>query len=46
MEMKNVLVAQLQDTNRTVEEQEKTLELAFFLHLNIVTYFSRHLFTF
>lgn len=25
-EMKNVLVAQLQDTSRTVEEQEKTLE--------------------
>ena len=25
-EMKNVLVAQLQDASRTVEEQEKTLE--------------------
>jgi exocyst complex component 2 len=45
VEMKNVLVAQLQDTNRTVEEQEKTLELAFFLHLKIVTYFSLHIFT-
>ena len=30
VEMKNALVAQLQDTNRTVEEQEKTLESAFF----------------
>jgi len=41
VEMRNVLVAQLQDTNRTVDEQEKTLELVFFFfwHLKIVTHF-------
>jgi TRAP-type uncharacterized transport system fused permease subunit len=37
-EMKNVLVSQLQDPNRTVEEQEKTLEQVFLCIIRVSWY--------
>ncbi|KAJ3517910.1 hypothetical protein NLJ89_g205 [Agrocybe chaxingu] len=44
-EMRNVLVSQLQDTTRTVDEQEKTLEVLLELQSNddpVWTYFDSH----
>ncbi|KDR72646.1 hypothetical protein GALMADRAFT_73791 [Galerina marginata CBS 339.88] len=44
-EMRRVLVAQLQDSTRSVEEQEKTLETLLELHTNdepVWTYFDSH----